>query len=112
VEKPECEPEGRESVIRLQKIRDSARGQECTVMSDFCNGNPETVVFAHYRTAGECGMGQKPDDTSGVYACSSCHDWLDGRAHRGTEVDRHIEWYWFRAMRKTWKMLVENGVLK
>ena len=98
--------------IRMRKIRDSARGQDCTVMSDFCNSNPETVVFAHYSTPGESGMGMKNDDSAGVYACSSCHDWLDGRAHRGTEVDRHIEWYWFRAMRKTWKLLIENGVLK
>lgn len=97
-------------MIRLKKIRDSARGQDCTVQSPFCNHNPETVVFAHYGEPGEKGVGLKPDDTSGAYACSSCHDYLDGRAHH---TEAHIKRdYWFRAMRRTWKLLIENGVLK
>lgn len=103
-------------MIRLKKIRDSARGQACAVQSPFCNGNPETTVFAHYGEPGEKGMGLKPDDTSGAYACSACHDWLDGRVkHNGhhpiTEM-MDIEYYWFKAMRRTWKLLIENGVLK
>lgn len=100
-------------MIRLKKIRDSARGQECTVNSPWCNHNPDTTVFAHYGEPGEKGMGLKPDDTSGVYACSSCHDWLDGRIiPKGSESYGGKEWYWFHAMRRTWKLLVENGVLK
>ena len=97
-------------MIRLKKIRDSARGQDCTVQSPFCNHNPETVVFAHYGEPGEKGMGLKPDDTSGAYACSGCHDYLDGRSH---PTEAYIKRdYWFKAMRRTWKLLVENGVLK
>ena len=98
--------------IRLKKIRDSARGQDCMVESSWCNHNPETVVFAHYGEPGEKGMGLKPDDTSGVYACSDCHDYLDGRAHINNRQDHVIQWLWFRAMRRTWRLLVENGVLK
>ena len=102
--------------IRLQKIRDSARGQDCTVSSPWCNRNPETVVFAHYGEPGEKGMGLKPDDTSGAYACSACHDALDGRAGswRENDIDDSLEkeWYWFRAMRKTWRLLIENEILK
>lgn len=30
-------------------LRDSARGQECFVRLDCCNGNPETTVLAHFR---------------------------------------------------------------
>jgi hypothetical protein len=97
-------------VIRLKKIRNSARGQDCTVNSPWCNYDPDTVVFAHYGEPGEKGMGLKPDDTSGAYACSSCHDWLDGRAGSIRDGDR--TWYWFRAMRRTWKLFIENGVLK
>jgi len=105
-------------MIRLKKIRDSARGQECTIQSKWCNYNPETVVFAHYGEPSEKGIGIKPDDTSGAYACSNCHDWLDGRAsyrYKGMEDDEDKiikEWYWFRGMRRTWKLLIENGVLK
>ena len=105
-------------MIRLKKIRESAKGQACTVQSPWCNGNPETTVFAHYGEPGEKGMGLKPDDTSGAYACSACHDWLDGRI-KASPIDeteeeyRHVKGrYWFRAMRRTWALLVENGVLK
>ena len=97
-------------MIRIKKIRDSARGQDCQVLSPWCNNNPETVVFAHYRAAGESGMGLKPDDTSGVYACSGCHDALDGRTSWDNETEK--DWYWFRAMRRTWALLITEGVLK
>ena len=100
-------------MIRIKKIRDSARGQDCTVQSPWCNHNPETTCFAHYGEAGEKGIGLKPDDTSGAYACSICHDWLDGRftQPKGEYPWADKEYYWFRAMRKTWKLLIENEVL-
>ncbi|MCS5781134.1 DUF1364 domain-containing protein [Klebsiella pneumoniae subsp. pneumoniae] len=44
-----------------------------------CNGNPETSVLAHYRLAGTCGTGCKPDDTQAAIACNGCHDVIDGR---------------------------------
>lgn len=63
-----------------QQLRDSARGQECQVrIPDVCNGNPDTVVLAHYRMAGTCGTGIKPPDFMASWCCSSCHDVLDGR---------------------------------
>ena len=105
-------------MIRIKKIRDSARNQECTVQSPWCNHNPETVVFAHYGEPGEKGAGLKPDDSSGAYSCSSCHDWLDGRftptnmTAQQLLADSEKQWYWFRGMRRTWKLLIENEVLK
>lgn len=45
----------------------------------YCNGNPETSVLAHYRLAGTCGTGCKPDDTQAAIACNGCHDVIDGR---------------------------------
>lgn len=103
-------------MIRLKKIRDSARGEDCTVNSPFCNRTPETTVLAHFGEPGEKGMGLKPDDTSAAYACSACHDWLDGRVNplglHSSSYEKTKEWYWFRAMRRTWKLLIENGVLK
>ena len=65
----------------MSKIRKSARGQECQVrFPGICNGNPETVVAAHIRVAGTCGVGMKPSDLATVRACSACHDVMDGRA--------------------------------
>ena len=97
--------------IRIKKIRDSARNQECTVNSPWCNYNPETTVFAHYGEPGEKGMVLKPDDTSGEYFCSDCHDWLDGRTPGNTDTPMSKDFYWFRAMRRTWALLVDNEVL-
>jgi hypothetical protein len=70
---------------RSVNLRKEARGRECQIrIPDVCNGNPETTVLAHYRLAGTCGMGCKPDDAQGAWACSACHDEVDRRT-------RHIE---------------------
>ena len=63
-------------------LRDLARGKPCMVRLPCCNGNPETTVFAHYRLAGTCGVGLKPPDELGAYACSACHDEVDRRTRK------------------------------
>lgn len=64
----------------MSKLRELARGQQCQIrIPGVCNGDPETTVLAHYRMAGICGTGQKPPDECGAWACSSCHDVVDGR---------------------------------
>lgn len=63
----------------MSKLRKAARGAECNVrLSGVCNYNPETTVLAHIRR-GHFGMGIKPIDLVGVYACSACHDEIDRR---------------------------------
>ncbi|WP_312530376.1 nuclease domain-containing protein [Paracoccus sp. (in: a-proteobacteria)] len=56
-------------------IRDSARGQTCTMRSDWCNHDPSTVVFCHapVRRFGLGGMGMKVPDLFGYYGCHMCH---------------------------------------
>ena len=57
-----------------------ARGQPCMVrLAGICNFNPETTVLAHIRRANAAGMGHKPPSTCAVWACSACHDAIDGR---------------------------------
>ena len=64
----------------MANLRKEARGRECQIrIPGVCNGNPETVVLAHYRMAGLCGTGMKPDDMFGGWACSRCHDEIDRR---------------------------------
>lgn len=61
-------------------LRKQASGRDCTIrIPGACNHNPETSVLAHYRLAGTCGTGCKPDDMQAAIACSSCHDVIDGR---------------------------------
>ena len=106
--------------IRINQIRASARGQTCTIQSPWCNHDPDTTVLAHYSAPG-CGtMGGKSDDSSAAYACSECHDHLDGRKNwdlvRQDMSCREMyenskEWFWFRGMRRTWKQMLMDEVL-
>lgn len=67
-------------------LRKEAKGRECQVrIPGVCNGNSETVVLAHLnnkRLFG-CGMGGKVPDIFGAWACSACHDVVDGRTDCG-----------------------------
>jgi len=61
-------------------LRKFARNQECQIrIYQVCNYDPETTIWAHYRLGGIAGMGQKPPDLCGAFACSNCHDCIDGR---------------------------------
>ena len=63
----------------MSKLTKLARGRECQVRLPCCNHNTETTVLAHYRLAGTCGIGMKPNDLQGAWACSACHDEIDRR---------------------------------
>ena len=72
--------------ISLRKL---ARDKPCQIRLPGCNGNPQTTVLAHYALSGYTGMGMKPDDFAfGAWACSACHDLVDGRVK--TEMTRDI----------------------
>lgn len=91
-------------------LRKLARGKPCMVRLPCCNGNPETTVLAHYRLAGTCGAGMKPDDEQAAWACSACHDECDRRT-RKLEADfvrlAHAEGV-FRTQQEI-RRLVKNG---
>lgn len=92
--------------ITSKKLRDSARGQDCTVrLPGVCSFDANTTVLAHL-PCGQKGMGMKGFDTVAVYACSACHDVVDGRAPG--EVD------WadiLRAIAETHESLIRAGIL-
>ena len=64
-------------------LRKEAKDRGCMVrLSGICNFNSETVVLAHIRLQGVSGMGMKSPDLIGAWACSACHDELDGRTRK------------------------------
>ena len=96
----------------MSKIRKSARGQQCQIrLPGLCNHNPETVVLAHYRLAGTCGMGIKPNDIQAAYACSRCHDASDGRLKTDLSPDE-IQTAFAEGVMRTQQILIKQGLLK
>ncbi|OFJ47125.1 hypothetical protein BA896_022115 [Janthinobacterium lividum] len=55
--------------------------------ADICNFNPDTTAFcnSNFVVDGK-GMGLKSPDTAAAFGCSECHDVLDGRRQRQTEL--------------------------
>lgn len=92
-------------------LRRLAKGRECQVrLEGICNRNPETTVLAHYRMIGVSGIGLKPPDWLGAWACSCCHDAIDRRRFKSLDRDyvrfAHAEGV-FRTLCELKKMGVE-----
>lgn len=99
--------------IRSQAIRQSARGERCTLrLPGICNHDTRTTVLAHLRDLSPSGgMGTKPSDVNAVYACSDCHDVIDGR--RQTEMTPHeLGFEEGRALCETILRLADKGLLE
>lgn len=69
-----------------QKIRDSARDEDCTLRLDLvCRNDTRTVVYCHSnRLVDGKGMGLKAK--RGCYGCFDCHEVLDGRTNRPAHI--------------------------
>lgn len=65
---------------RQDRFTKAARGRDCQVRLDGCPNDTETTVLAHYRLAGTCGVGIKPNNLQGAWADDYCHSRIDGRA--------------------------------
>ena len=92
-------------MLKSKNLRDSARGQECTLrLVNVCNWNPETVVLAHIGR--DRGMGIKCNDTFAVFACSACHAEIDGPNRFKHEADK------MRALEETQSYWLEEGLLR
>ena len=72
-------PRQKQPPLVSRKLRQSARGQPCTLRLPCCNHDPETTVLAHLRYFGWAGVAEKPHDLLAVYACGACHAAMDSR---------------------------------
>ncbi len=99
--------------MSMANLRKAARGHECTVrIPRYCNGNLETSVLAHYRLAGTCGTGCKPDDTQGAIACSACHDLIDGRKKTTDYTRDELRLLHAEGVLRTLAIWKQQGLLK
>ena len=93
-------------------LRKEARGRGCTVrLPGVCNFNSETVVLAHIRVAGVSGMGLKSPDLLGAWACSNCHDEIDGRTHTSGLSRDELRLAHYDGMARTIMQLHKEGLI-
>lgn len=93
------------------RITKAARGRDCMVRLPGCQHDTQTVVLAHYRLAGTCGTGIKPNDLQGAWACRDCHDQIDGRSNAGLSRDE-LRLYHAEGCFRTIDTLVREGIVK
>lgn len=91
--------------IVSSKLRNSARGQKCTLcIPGICNNDPETTVLAHLASETKA-MGTKSHDFFAVFSCDQCHYHLDN--NRLSELDRL--YFSLRGLVRTWEIWVASG---
>lgn len=64
--------------VRSKKLRDSARGRDCSIRLPGCNGGGDTTVLCHMPNSGR-GIARKASDVMSFFGCSECHARVDGR---------------------------------
>jgi len=93
-------------------LRKEARGRGCTVrLPGVCNFNSETTVLAHIRVTGVSGMGLKSPDLLGAWACSACHDEIDGRTHKSGLSRDELRLAHYDGMARTIMQLHKEGLV-
>jgi len=93
--------------MKQTKITKSARGEDCTLLLDSCSGS-ETVVLCHIGK--NRGMGYKCGDHFAVYACSNCHDIIDGRV-KSRFANDELSDIKLIALERTQQKLIDKGLL-
>ncbi len=96
------------NAIKSNKIRGSAQGEECTLnVPGCCNYDNSTTVLAHYPSDLS---GYKSTDFSAGYACSDCHDFIDGR-NSSPIFKEDKEFFMRRSQVRTLHKLIEKGLV-
>jgi hypothetical protein len=92
-------------------LRKYARGKPCMIRSAYCNGDESTTVLAHIRSLGISGIGHKAPDLLGAWACSTCHDAVDGRTSPPIPADDRRALL-YQGMARTINQLIRDEVIK
>ena|SRR6185312_7599397 len=92
-------------------LRAYAKGKLCTIRENgICNADPLTTVLAHWRQVDISGAGLKASDLLAAFACSACHDYVDGRTHKN--IAREVrELAHLRGIMRTQEWLLQHGMV-
>lgn len=99
---------------KSQAIRNSARGEECTVRIPGCPGDPALTIWSHNRhgRAGK-GRGLKAIDLNGAYACGPwCDAIYDGQRPLPPGVTREqVELAWYHGHAESLVKVLRKGLV-
>lgn len=98
-----------EPPFRSRKVLDHARGQRCTLRFNCCNGQRDTTVSCHI-TDRYKGFGIKACDSSTVYGCAACHDYIDRGLWLGDLDEADMLRVIIRAMQETTSLRIKEGI--
>lgn len=91
------------------KLRESARGEDCSLrVSQNCQDG-ETVVLCHIGR--NRGMAIKCGDHFAVYGCSNCHDVIDSRIKTAFLTPEELEREKLRALEETQEKMIKKGLI-
>lgn len=100
-----------------RRIRESARGEACTVrLTGVCTHDPATTVWSHGRWGAQLGdagrgMGTKALDLCGAYACTACDAVFDGQARAPHLTRDEIDLDWLMGHLRSLGRLHEKGLV-
>jgi hypothetical protein len=93
------------ALVKSQKLRDSAKGESCTLRLPGCGFDDGTVVLCHL-PCGQKGVGLKSPDNMAIYACHSCHTTIDGAKRWEVEAQDYL-----RALAETQLAFIRKGLM-
>lgn len=98
---------------RDQRIRDSARGEECLIVLPGCPRDAAMTIWSHNRHGGAGkGMAMKSLCILGCYGCTYCDSIYDGQRPRPTGwTAADVELAWYRAHDKSLVILKQKGLV-
>jgi len=97
-----------------QRIRDSARGEECTVrIVGACTHDPKHTIWSHapLQAAGK-GKSIKAVDLAGAYCCTACDAVIDGQRPLPAGATRDsVMLDWFHGHMRSLVILKQKGLV-
>jgi hypothetical protein len=103
----------KENPVRSEKLRQSARGEECLVRLPGCPADAAMTIWSHYRGgAGGKGKSIKATDIAGAYACTHCDGIYDGQTPRPAGMTKaEVDLAWLEGHVRSLVRLQQKGLL-
>lgn len=95
-------------MYRNKALRESARGEACTMRGPTCTGGGDDTCWRHSNEIRHGkGGGIKANDLFGFYGCQNCEWWYDGTNSLGVPIEERRA-----AFREAWETSMIRAINK